>query len=198
MKVTEYSEPSPHGKGVVGILLDWDITRPRGAVAKPAPQLLADYFTSMLVLSSQFKFRPVAGQTYYLYHQQGEWSLSLIAPSEWSDTRRQAYVGQCELHADMTWTILPSDDLANRESTVSAIADFHEAFVSKLQSDIPLEEMLPTYVARFSYYQRLFASALSRSLRSSMTIGGQLSISAQDWLQDLPSQPMRLLDTDKS
>ena len=128
-------------------------------------QLLADYFTSMLVLSSAFKFRPVVGQEYYLYRMNEDWSLSLIAPSEWSSERRQAYVGQCELHADMTWTIRPSDDLANRESTVSAIADFHEAFVAKLKSDIPLEEMLPTYVAKFSYYQRLFASALSRSLR---------------------------------
>ena len=198
MKITEYSPGSPQGKGVIGLLRDWDITRPVGAVAKPAPQLLADYFTSMLVLSSAFKFRPVVGQEYYLYRMNEDWSLSLIAPSEWSSERRQGYVGQCELHADMTWTIRPSDDLANRESTVSAIADFHEAFVAKLKSDIPLEEMLPTYVAKFSYYQRLFASALSRSLRSSMTMGGQLSISAQDWLQELPSQPMRLPDTGKS
>ncbi len=55
MKITEYSAPNSQGKGVVGILRDWDITRPKGAVAKPAPQLLADYFTSMLVLSSSLR-----------------------------------------------------------------------------------------------------------------------------------------------
>jgi len=163
-------------------------------VAKPAPQLLADYFTSMLVLSSAFKFSPVVGQRYYLYRMNEEWTLSLIAPLEWSDERRQAYVGKCELHADMTWTLNPSEDLAERESAVSALADFHEAFVAKLQADVPLEEVLPTYVARFDYYQRLFASALSRSLRSLMTMGGQLSINAYEWLEKSPRNPLRLVE----
>lgn len=197
MKITEYSPPNPQGKGVIGLLADWDHSRPRGAVAKPAAQLLADYFTSILVLSAAFKFKPVAGQVYYLYRLETEWSLSLIAPIEWSSTRRQAYVGKCALHPDMTWTISPSDELVDRPSTVAAITDFHEAFVAKLQTDLPLEKILPTYVAEFPYYQRLFASALSRSLRTSMTMGGQLSTKACDWLQALPRHPLLQQHTDK-
>ena len=77
---------------------------------------------------------------------------------------------------------------------MSALADFHEAFVAKLQADVPLEEVLPTYVARFDYYQRLFASALSRSLRSLMTMGGQLSINAYEWLEKSPRNPLRLVE----
>jgi len=196
VKITEYAPANPQGKGVTGLLLDWDHTRPRGAVAKPAAQLLADYFTSILVLSAAFKFRPVVGQAYYLYRLDREWSLSLISPFEWNSERRQAYVGKCELHPDMTWTISPSDGLADRPSAVVAIKDFHEAFVAKLQSDIPLEKMLPTYVAEFPYYQRLFASALSRSLRASMTMGGQLSIKAGDWLRELPCHPLLRLHSD--
>ncbi len=197
MKITEYSPPNPQGKGVIGLLADWDQSRPRGTVAKPAAQLLADYFTSILVLSASFKFKPVVGQVYYLYRLETEWSLSLIAPKEWTNTRRQAYVGKCELHPDMTWTISPSNELADRPSTVAAITVFHEALVEKLQSDLPLENLLPTYVAEFPYYQRLFASALSRSLRTSMTMGGQLSTPAYDWLQALPRHPLLQQHTEK-
>lgn len=197
VKITEYSPPNPQGKGVIGLLLDWDHTQPRGAMAKPAPQLLADYFTSILVLSATFKFKPVVNQEYYLYRLSEEWSLSLISPFEWNSERRQSYVGKCELHPDMTWTISPSDDLADRPAAIAAITSFHEAFVSKLQSDLSLEEMLPTYVAEFPYYQRLFASALSRSLRSSMTIGGQLSIKGFDWLRELPRHPLLQLHTER-
>ena len=46
------ASPNPQGKGQIGFLLDWAYSGPRAVVAKPAPQLLADYFTSLLVLTS--------------------------------------------------------------------------------------------------------------------------------------------------
>lgn len=193
MKIEKFPPGNPQGKGHVGLLLDWDNTRPIGAQAKSSGQLLADYFTSMLVLSSSFKFKPVVGQTYYLYWIKSQWSLSLVSPSEWSDERREAYVGQCELHDDMTWTMNPSEDLSNRQAVLEAMADFHDAFVEKMDSDEPLEQTLPVYVAKLPYYQRLYASALTRSLRFSMTVGGQLSIKSNQWLEQLPARPLQLL-----
>ncbi|NCF74637.1 MAG: hypothetical protein GWP67_14185, partial [Gammaproteobacteria bacterium] len=71
---------NPQGKGLNGLLLDWYQSTPRGVVAKPRRQLLAEFFTSMLVLSAAFKFRPVVGTANYLYWINDEWSLSLIAP----------------------------------------------------------------------------------------------------------------------
>jgi len=197
MKISKYSVPNPQGKGLIGLLLDWEYTRPRGAVAKASPQLLADYFTSMLVLSAAFKFKPVPGRNYYLYWIDDEWSLSLIAPAEWSAERRRGYVGKCVLHRDMTWTINLSTALGEPDPAMDAIARFHDAFVEKLQSEVPLENKLPSYVAELPYYQRLFASALSRSLKASMTLGGQLSIKSSDWLQQLPRRPLRLLRPDR-
>ena len=183
MKIARYSAPNPQGKGLTGLLPDWEYTRPRGAIAKSSPQVLADYFTSMLVLSAAFKFKPVVGRDYYLYWMNDRWSLSLIGPSEWGADRSQACVGKCVLHADMTWTISPSVKLGECEPAMKAIAGFHDAFVERLRSDAPLEYKLPGYVAELPYYQRLFASALSRSLKSSMTLGGQLSIKSRDWLE---------------
>ena len=194
MKITEYVPSNPQGKGHVGLLLDWEYTRPRGAIVKTASQLLADYFTSMLILSATFKFKPVVGQQYHLYWMDTQWSLSLIAPSEWSDDRRKRYVGKCELHPDMTWTMNPSQNLAERESAMMALGDFHDSFVEKMSSDDPLERSLPVYVARFPYYQRLFASALTRSLKASMKMGGQMSVKSKHWLEQLPSRPLQLLD----
>jgi hypothetical protein len=192
MKITEYVPSNPQGKGHVGLLLDWEYTRPRGAIVKTASQLLADYFTSMLILSAAFKFKPVVGQQYYLYWMDTQWSLSLIAPSEWSEARRKRYVGKCELHSDMTWTMNPTQNLAERESAMTALGEFHDSFVEKMTSDDPLERSLPVYVAKLPYYQRLFASALTRSLKTSMELGGQMSIKSKHWLEQLPSRPLQL------
>ena len=52
---------NPDGKGLNGFMLDWHHTEPRGVVAKPQRQVLAEFFTSMLVLSAQFKYRPAIG-----------------------------------------------------------------------------------------------------------------------------------------
>ena len=68
------------GKGLNGFLLDWYRSEPRGVVAKPQRQVLAEYFTSMLVLSASFKYKPSIGTTNYLYLVDGDWMLSLIAP----------------------------------------------------------------------------------------------------------------------
>ena len=98
------TDGNPEGKGVSGLLRDWSASEPRGVVAKPGRQVLAEFFTSMLVLSANFRYQPAVGRANYLYWIRDNWSLSLIAPEEWSDERRAAFAGTCVLQDDMTWT----------------------------------------------------------------------------------------------
>ena len=94
--------PNPQGKGLVGFLLDWDYSSPQAVVAKRPARLLADYFTSLLVLTSSFKFKPVFNKDYYLYREDDDWRLSLISPDEWdSDEKRRSFVGTCVLPASI-------------------------------------------------------------------------------------------------
>lgn len=184
---------NPEGKGVNGLLADWKSTRPRGVTAKPQRQVVAELFTSMLVLSSTFKYRPVAGRPNYLYWFEGQWSLSLIAPDEWSQERRRGYAGTCTLQRDMTWTIAPSDQLSSDSPVSVALRRFFTGFADMLDTDLTLEEILPFYVGGLPYYQRLHASALSRSLRTTVTRGDQAAISCRVWREQLPGLTTELL-----
>jgi len=175
------TEGNPEGKGLNGFLLDWHQSEPRGVTAKPQRQLLAEFFTSMLVLSAKFKYKPVAGGTNYLYWINNEWALSLIAPDEWSSERRAGFAGTCVLQRDMTWTITPSELLAEDNPVSDAIGRFYDGFAETLDTDLTLEEILPFYVSGMPYYQRLYASALSRSIRGAVTLGGQSSTGCRQW-----------------
>ena len=177
---------NPEGKGASGFLDDWGVTEPRGVVAKPQRQVLVELFTSMLVLSASFKYRPVAGSSNYLYWIDGQWTLSLISPDEWSDKRRAGFAATCVLQRDMTWTIAPSDGLVEDSPAIGAIRRFYDAFAEMLDTDLTLEEILPSYVGRLHYYQRLYASALSRSVRATVTSGNQALISCRHWSRQLP------------
>jgi hypothetical protein len=184
--VAAKTDGNPEGKGLNGFLLDWYRSEPRSVVAKPQRQLLAEFFTSMLVLSAGFKYEPAVGVPNYLYCIDGEWSLSLIAPEEWTEARRRGFVGTCILQRDMTWTIAPSDLLAGDNAVSDAVGRFYDAFAESLDTDMTLEEILPFYVAKMPYYQRLFASALSRSIRAAVTLGDQREASCRQWRLALP------------
>jgi hypothetical protein len=186
--------PNPQGKGQVGFLTDWVESSPRAFVAKQPARLLADYFTSLLVLSAEFRFKPVPGQTYHLYRVDREWQLSLISPEEWRNNEKSAgYVGACELHDDATWSIEPSDNLGRPGPVTEALAAVYESFLAKLDSKQPLEEELPVYEGRLPYYQRLFAAALGRSIEGSMRVGGQTGVRGDAWLQSLPRSAERMM-----
>ena len=184
---------NPDGKGLNGFLLDWYLSEPRGVVAKPHRQVLAEFFTSMLVLSARFKYKPSIGTENYLYLIDDDWELSLIAPHEWSTERQDGFVGTCILQRDMTWTIAPSAELRRNSRIADAMGRFYDAFAGTLDSDLTLEEILPFYVGRMPYYQRLYANALSRSVRAAITLGDQSGTSSRDWLRALPRQEIVLL-----
>lgn len=181
------------GKGVNGFLLDWHKSQPRGVVAKPRRQVLSEFFTSMLVLSARFKYEPVVGVGNYLYLVEGEWILSLIGPDEWSPGRRDSFIGTCVLQPDMTWTIDPSDRLREDGELSEAVGRFYDAFAEMFDADCTIEEILPFYVGKMPYYQRLYASALSRSIRAAVTLGDQRSMKCRDWLAALPARGAAVL-----
>lgn len=184
---------NPDGKGCSDTMLDWYRAQPRGVVAKPQHQLLAEFFTSMLVLSARFNYKPAIGATNYLYCLNDSWSLSLIGPQQWSDAHRAGFVGTCQLQPDMTWTIEPSEQLLECGSLSDAVAKFFDAFADTLDTDLTLEEILPFYVRRMPYWQRLHASGLSRSIRAAVVLGDQTAIKARDWRLALPSGSDTLL-----
>jgi len=187
------ADGNPEGKGANGFLLDWYQSEPGGVVAKPQHQVLAEFFTSMLVLSAKFKYKPVIGVANYLYWLNDEWALSLIAPEEWSEDKQTCFAGMCVLQHDMTWTIAPSDQLGQENPVSDAIGRFYDAFAETLDTDRTLEEILPFYVGGMPYYQRLFANALSRSIRGAVTLGDQATIKCRDWQMLLPQLDRVLL-----
>jgi len=191
--IARKADGNPEGKGLNGFLLDWHQSEPRGIVAKPRRQILAEFFTSMLILSAQFKYKPAIGTVNHLYWINDEWSLSLIAPDQWSGERRAAYAGTCVLQRDMTWTIIPSEVLAENTPVSDAIGRFYDAFAEMLDTDLTLEEILPFYVGKLRYYQRLYASALSRSIRAAVILGDQTSTSCREWYVLLPQSKIGLL-----
>jgi len=87
----------------------------------------------------------------------------------------------------MTWTIEPSDRLADHDVIVESLGAFYAAFAESLDTDLALEEVLPFYARKLPYYQRLYANALSRSIRGSVTIGGQGAKPAREWRLELPN-----------
>lgn len=195
------SAPNPQGKGHVGLLRDWDITRPRRVGPKKPAQLLADYFTSLLVLSAEFSIQPVVGQRYFLYYIEDQWSLSLISAAEWNtDTRNESFVGECRLHADMTWSIEPVDDLVDKTPIAAALGLFFDQFVTDVDDNDPLEAGLPFYAGTLRYWQRLLACALSHSVRESLARSGISGMSGSDLLAELDDKRdgLRLLANPKS
>lgn len=187
------ADGNPEGKGTNALLLDWYRSEPSGVVAKPGRQILAEFFTSMLALSATFKYRPVPGRSNYLYWIKGEWALSLIAPDEWSEERQASFAGVCILQPDMTWTVEPSDRVGQDNPVTDALQRFYDGFAEMLRTDLTLEDILPSYVGRLPYYQRIYASGLGRSLRASVTLGHQSRVSCRQWLKELPRENRLLL-----
>ncbi|MEM1263239.1 MAG: hypothetical protein AAGH76_12640 [Pseudomonadota bacterium] len=195
--VAAVTERNPDGKGVIGFLRDWDYSAPRGVVAKPRPQVMADYFTSLLVLSARMPFKPVFAKDYYLYTDGTEWLLSLIAPNEWrSAAKEEQFVGTCQLHDDSTWSIEPSENLRADGVVAEAVATFFDRFIDSLGNDDPLEDGLPLCRFQLTYYPRLFAAALSRSVKTSLRHAGDLDVPASRWLEAVPTSANRLLGPD--
>ncbi|MCX2979276.1 DUF2452 domain-containing protein [Halieaceae bacterium IMCC14734] len=165
---TDYvKNPNPQGKGTVAMLADWDALRPQLPAVKTPTDILRDYCLSALVLAAKFSFRPVLGKIYYLYHDQSQWKLSLVAPSEWGDRLPGHFVAACELQTDMTWK-LDFAELEKDSSAAAALLRFVDGFTDTLANQTNLVDELPFYSSSLPYYQRMLATGLSVSLSFSI------------------------------
>jgi hypothetical protein len=173
--------PNPQGKGLVPILESLMQTRKNLAVpAKDILQIANELFTSLFVLNSRIKFKPVIGRTYWLYRKDRIYALSLIAPEEWSPSKYGQFIGACKLQPDLTWTLELSDQCRGDRELMEEIARQRERFDQKLKAAGHIDDLLPVYVATLPFHSRVLASALAHSLRQSMQKGG---ISGLDFSQ---------------
>lgn len=206
--------PNPQGKGLVPILAEWDAISPRLVRAKSAPQIMGEYFTSLLVLSAKFGFKPVPGKPYYLYWkklsdkitvnninkteqatalQQSPWRLSLIEPERLGTLAMGTFIGSCILQSDMTWTIDPSAEITEKTEALEDLHLFHQQFHDSNNHQQSLEASLPFFIDELPFYRRLAATALSSSLSRSIEISQLENIPASQWLDNNKDAGITLL-----
>lgn len=189
---------NPQGKGVVGIIEDLRACTPTQVQAKTSHQWLADYFTSTLVLGAKYGFKPVVGRDYYLYFKDQEWKLSLIEPQAWSSHNPGIFFAASVLNKDMSWSLTLSSDWQKHPTVVKALNDLEHAFIQCISDETPLLEKLPFFIQQLSYYQRLGANALARSLKQSleMNIGKEksLKLSGNTFIAELVNIDAPLLE----
>ncbi len=107
----EYSSknPNPQGKGTcqtLGILSQAQETLQLPSVHRDSLKRIAtDYLHSLVVLSCEFKFKPVPGKTYYMYSHKERLVLSLVSPEDGNTRIYDAYIGEASLKSDFSWSL---------------------------------------------------------------------------------------------
>ncbi|MEM7400898.1 MAG: hypothetical protein AAF304_02995 [Pseudomonadota bacterium] len=170
MKKQVQKVANPQGKGIAGVVEDLRFYAPSCVQAKDGHQWLAEYFTSILVLGAKYSFKPTLSKNYYLYFKSGEWKLSLIEPHAWKSYDPGAFFASCILNRDMSWSMQLAEDWHKDPELLNEIREQEQAFLESMQDETPLVEKLPFFIQSLSYYQRLGANALARSLQRSLEL----------------------------
>lgn len=104
-----YRPGNPQGKGVsntLGLLQQVQASSALPDVNDDGlARIVEDYLSSLLIVSCEFKFKPVPGVSYYLYLKKGRLLLSLISPEEGGDRLFDGHVGSCLLKKDLSWSV---------------------------------------------------------------------------------------------
>jgi hypothetical protein len=158
--------PNPQGKGALPVLRDLALFSAAGVRRKDPVEFFRDYCVSSLVLAARFQFRPVVGNTYYLYSRDDDWLLSLISPDEWGARQPGPFVASCLLREDMTWAVAFAD-LGTEPGVEKKLQRYVEAFTDTLERQEDVIDHLPWYVRHLPYYRRVLASGLAASLQLS-------------------------------
>ena len=166
--------PNPQGKGGSPVLAA--LAEPRAHLADVPPkqveQVTTELFTSMFVLESEFGFKPVPGKSYYLYRKPEKYWLSMIGPEGWSLEQSGVFIGRCELHNDMTWTLALAPEVADDPAFMDYLKARRDAFEQRMSEVDTLDDALPVHEGRLSFYRRASAFALAHSLGRSMSQSG--------------------------
>ena len=182
-------QANPQGKGVVPLLDSWHALQPVAPRPRANRDLLLDYLVGLLVLSARFSFKPVTGQSYFLYWRKDEWILSLISPTEWGERCPGVPVGEAVLREDRSWQLQPHENVHEHAALVAALEAFQVDFIKLIDTNQPLEQGLPYYVASLPWYPRLLALALSKSLSLSLAQMGSLQQTGRSLLACVDKQP---------
>jgi|TARA_B110000238_G_scaffold196400_1_gene237095 hypothetical protein len=167
---TKYiSIANPQGKASIAVLNDIHVFRPFNVKKKDAPQWLTDYFTSLLILSSKFSFKPIINKNYYMYFDNNDWKLSLIEPQRWKHCP-YTFFASCNMHDDKSWSITPIEHWETNIHLYERISAMKKEFFNIINSKTPIIDLLPYYAGHLPYYQRLAANALANSLKQSLEL----------------------------
>lgn len=169
------SHPNPQGKGLIPVMESLMASRSQiDLPPKSFDQIACELFTSLFVLKSDFKFKPIIEKPYWLYRKNGAFRLSLIAPHEWSNASFGQSIGECIMQEDMTWTFSLSEQASKDKKLIEHIEQQRKKFEQNLTDQNRLKQALPIYDAQLPFYQRVFASGLAYSL--GVSLDKQLSI----------------------
>ena len=163
---------NPQGKGLSPVANLLAELPAKYIPAKSVTQIADELFTSMFVLNSDFAFKPVVGNSYWLYQKQGKFRLSLVSPEQWSEKVYGFCIGCCKLHEDISWTIELTEQAASDEQFTRYLQIRREQFEKNLQNAVTLETALPGYMEKLPFYQRMLTTVLTYSLKTSMNKSG--------------------------
>lgn len=171
--------PNPQGKGLVPILQSIGHDYPTGHIPpKQIDQIEMELFTSLFVLQSHIRFHPVVNTSYWLYQTDGEYRLLLVAPDEWHGSGyRGRFIGKCVLQEDRTWTLELSPAMLEDQVFMDNLERQRAEFQASLEQAETLEDVLPVYESSLSFYARVMAFTLGKSLSISMGLSGINSLS---------------------
>lgn len=176
--------PNPQGKGGSPVLAA--LSRQRAGLARVPPkqisQVTTEMFTSLFVLESEFRFQPVPGMTYYLYRKPGRFWLSPTSPEILTPDVAGRFIGTCELQPDMTWTLDLAPEVAADPAFMDYLARKREAFEQRLSEAETMDDVLPVYERRYTFYRRASAFGLAYSLGRSMERAGIRGLSYDEAL----------------
>ena len=164
---------NPQGKGlstVLDALIDSQVKA--SLPPKDIDQVSSELFTSLFVLNTNFEFRPVAGNSYWLYHTNDIFKLFSTSPSAWACGQPGIFIGECVLQNDVTWTIQINEEVSQQEWFIRYMEKQKNYLQKSLGDSNTLEEAMPYYVKKMSYYSRLLAYGLGTSLNISMQKSG--------------------------
>jgi hypothetical protein len=165
--------PNPQGKGLSPVLEG--LARSRAGVPLPPKQIdqiSSELFTSLFVLKSGFRFRPVVGKSYWLYRIDDRFKLLMLPPEQWSAGHPGQFIGECVLQEDITWTLTLDPEAARDETLLRLIEEERRRLEDSLQQADSVGDAMPVYVQSMPFYCRLLAYGLGSSLRGSMQAAG--------------------------
>lgn len=174
-------EANPQGKANLAILNDLAGASNRTMIReKQSEQVLTELFTSLFVLESEFKFRPVVDKDYWLYQVEGKMKLYQFSPEEWGNRAPGTWIGKCSMGTDLTWSIEMNPSMEKDTEFQSHLAQKKLSWEKGLECLDTMEDILPEYLEDLNYHQRVMAFGLGKSLKASLGLSGQLALAPSE------------------